>query len=78
MKRPAPYTRKRIEDCVTGDILDMGTFVRIDPRDEAKQGINTRNVLLSNGYHYTETAGAQVRVWRSLDARRNYRKRNCR
>lgn len=56
------YTMKRIESCEPGDIIDMGTFDGIDPRSP-KQGENTRNVRLTNGYHYTETKGALVRVW---------------
>ena len=53
---------KRIEECTAGDVLDMGTFVCIDPRAEG-QGLNTCNVRLASGNHYSETAGAFVRVW---------------
>lgn len=56
--------RKRIEECVPGDELDMGTFAGIDPR-EPGQGRNTVNVRLADGNHYTETAGALVRVHRT-------------
>lgn len=56
------YTAKLIEKCEPGDILDMGTFDGIDPISPG-QGENTRNVRLDNGYHYTETKGAIVRVW---------------
>lgn len=61
-KRYGFFTRKRIEACVAGDILDMGVFVRIDPRAEG-QGPDTVNVALANGLHYTETKNALVRVW---------------
>lgn len=56
------FVAKRIESCETGDILDMGVFVTIDPKTDG-QGENTHNVRLGNGYHYTETKGAIVRVW---------------
>jgi hypothetical protein len=56
------FTWKKIEEVLPGDILDMGTFVGIDPRTEG-QGPNTVNVALEGGDHYTETAGARVRVW---------------
>lgn len=60
---PEKYIHKRIEDCVPGDVLDMGIFAGIDPRSEG-QGPNTVNVALEGGSHYTETADARVRVWR--------------
>jgi hypothetical protein len=56
------FTWKTIEEVQTGDLLDMGTFVGIDPRTDT-QGPNTVNVALEGGVHYTETAGARVRVW---------------
>lgn len=56
------YALKRIEDCIPGDILDQGIFAGIDPR-EPGQGPGTVNVRLSDGLHYTESAGARVRVW---------------
>lgn len=54
--------RKRIEECIPGDILDMGIFAGIDERT-LSQGLNTLNIRLSDGLHYTETKKALVRVW---------------
>lgn len=59
---PRKYSLKQIEHCQPGDILDVGTFAGIDPR-EPDQGPNTVNVRLADGLHYTESAGARVRVW---------------
>jgi len=66
------HTTKQIENCEPGDILDMGVFLKIDPRDSS-QGPNTVNVRIWSMIslrvmHYTETTGARVNVWRNYEA----------
>ena len=60
--REDDFILKPIEECQSGDRLDMGIFDGIDPRGPG-QGPNTVNVRLASGLHYTETANAKVRVW---------------
>jgi hypothetical protein len=61
----SPRRFKLIEDCKPGDKLDMGVFVRFDPR-ESGQGPKTWNVRMrghdGRTFHYTETKGALVEV----------------
>lgn len=56
------YTLKRIEDCVPGDRLDLGSFIAYEAPHNG-QGSNTWNVRLADGTSYTETRKAVVRVW---------------
>lgn len=60
----------QVEALQPGDVLDMGTYDGVDELGPG-QGPNTLNVRLAGGLHYTETQGAQVRVWEgpSYDAR---------
>lgn len=51
---------KRIEDCVPGDVLDMGTFAGLEPGPINPD--TTWTVRLADGLCYTETRGAMVEV----------------
>ncbi len=51
---------KAIEECLPGDHVDMGGFVRLEEGDRP----GSIDVRLDNGYRYSDARGAKVRVWR--------------
>ena len=54
------YVRASIENVQPGWKLDMGEFAGYS---EVKGNDKVWDVLLADGYKYTETRGARVRVW---------------